>query len=204
MEFVWKIVLAMEFVWNIVSTATEFVQDSVSSIQNYETLDEKMVNLKRKMRGLESRARDVRMELDNSWPRRKRRQTVENWLANVEEMKTKLQQLEQNIRNRRFNNYLQLQNALHKCTVEREELHLEGAFPDGLTLTIPGSGQPRGSQLRCAACASTVAVPVQLATFTSSSLAQFVICGYQNIINLFFPAFLRSASQKSSPLSAIG
>ncbi|PON55750.1 LRR domain containing protein [Parasponia andersonii] len=119
----------------------EIVRDIVEGIRKFESLDDKILNLKRRMKDLESREEDVRTELldyEVPFSMRKRRKTVKNWLTNVREMKNQVEQIEQKVKRRRFYNYLQLQNTVDKVTEEVKELTQLGAFPEGLTVVAHG------------------------------------------------------------------
>ncbi|PON60502.1 AAA+ ATPase [Trema orientale] len=120
----------------------EIARDIMEKVRNFETLDYKMGILKRRMDDLSSREEDVRTELDyaDSLSMRKRRKTVENWLTHVGDVKNQVQQLEHEVRERRFYNYLQLQNTVDKVTEEVKELAQLGAFPEGVTLVARESG----------------------------------------------------------------
>ncbi|PON98083.1 NB-ARC domain, LRR domain containing protein [Trema orientale] len=107
--------------------------------RNFESLDEKMHRLKRKLDKLESKESDINEELTyaESLSLKKRRKSVETWLTNVERIKEQVQQMEQDVRQRRWYEFLKLQNSIERSTIEVEELIQEGRFSEGLTLAVP-------------------------------------------------------------------
>ncbi|GMN66545.1 hypothetical protein TIFTF001_035603 [Ficus carica] len=101
-------------------------------------LDEKMVTLKRKLQVLESKQDDVKEELkqvEYSFPTKKPRKEVHHWLAEIERLKTAVQQKEKGVHERRswWGNQ-ELRRSVDKLTTEVEELAEQSKFPRGLTL----------------------------------------------------------------------
>ncbi|GMN27984.1 hypothetical protein TIFTF001_051629, partial [Ficus carica] len=101
-------------------------------------LDEKMVTLKRKLQVLESKQDDVKEELkqvEYSFSTKKPRKEVHHWLAEVERLKTAVQQKEKEVHERRswWGNQ-ELRRSVDKLTTEVEELAEQSKFPRGLTL----------------------------------------------------------------------
>uniref|UniRef100_A0A2N9EX05 NB-ARC domain-containing protein n=1 Tax=Fagus sylvatica TaxID=28930 RepID=A0A2N9EX05_FAGSY len=99
------------------------------------SLDQKMQKLKRKLKDLSSREADVNKELEyaESISLKKRRQQVENWLKNVERIKSQVQSMEQALGERRLLGRVQLGKRVEELTGEVTQLVDQGNFPVGLT-----------------------------------------------------------------------
>ncbi|PON59263.1 NB-ARC domain, LRR domain containing protein [Parasponia andersonii] len=109
-----------------------------STIRNFGSLDEKMRRLKRKLETLESREDDINDELTyaESLSLKKRRKSVETWLTNVERVKKEVQLIANEVRERKWYEFLKLQTNIERSTTEVEELIHHGRFSGGLTLEV--------------------------------------------------------------------
>ncbi|CAL5402942.1 unnamed protein product [Camellia sinensis] len=99
--------------------------------------DEKMQILRNNFEALDSRAVDVKTEVEDAELRtgKKRKHEVENWLGNVERMKNGVQNLEQEVRERKIS-LLLLGNRVDKLNVEIAQLREQGSFQGGLLLDV--------------------------------------------------------------------
>ncbi|CAL5341899.1 unnamed protein product [Camellia sinensis] len=99
--------------------------------------DEKMQTLRNNFEALDSRAVDVKAEVEDAELRtgKKRKHEVENWLSNVERMRNGVQNLEQEVRERKIS-LLLLGNRVDKLNVEIAQLREQGSFQGGLLLDV--------------------------------------------------------------------
>ncbi|KAL7186364.1 hypothetical protein ACSBR2_028164 [Camellia fascicularis] len=99
--------------------------------------DEKMQTLRHNFEALDSQAADVKTEVDDAELRtgKKRKHEVENWLRNVERMKNGVQNLEQEVRERKIS-LLLLGNRVDKLNAEIARLREHGSFRGGLLLDV--------------------------------------------------------------------
>ncbi|THG22948.1 hypothetical protein TEA_019565 [Camellia sinensis var. sinensis] len=104
--------------------------------------DEKMQTLRNNLEALDSRAADVKAEVEDAelQTRKKQKHEVENWLRNVERMKNGFQNLEQEVRERKIS-LLLLGNRVDKLNAEIAQLHEQGSFQGGLLLDVIGKLQ---------------------------------------------------------------
>ncbi|KAI7992965.1 hypothetical protein LOK49_LG12G02760 [Camellia lanceoleosa] len=95
--------------------------------------EEKMKTLRNNFEALESQAADVKTEVEGAELQtgKKQKYEVENWLRNVERMKNEVQNLEQEVRERKIS-LLLLGNRVDKLTAEiallRKQCSFQGAF----------------------------------------------------------------------------
>ncbi|XP_060668474.1 probable disease resistance protein At4g27220 [Ziziphus jujuba] len=113
----------------------------VEGLKNFEGIDEKMEKLKRKFQHLKSREEDVKEELKyaEELSLKKPRKVVENWLTNVGNIKNSIEQIEEQVRERRWFSYMPLEMEMGKLTEQVTELIQQGGFPEGLTLQAHGN-----------------------------------------------------------------
>ncbi|GFZ04799.1 hypothetical protein Acr_17g0003710 [Actinidia rufa] len=106
----------------------------VQKINHFSGQDEKKQTLRKNLKTLSCRADDVKetVEAEEFRSGKKRKRVVDNWLGEVEEMKNKVQKLEE-IQESQISSLL-LGNRIDKLFKEIEELHEEGGFPGGLLL----------------------------------------------------------------------
>ncbi|KAL5549279.1 hypothetical protein UlMin_004510 [Ulmus minor] len=110
--------------------------DIVERVINFESLDEKMHRLKRKVEILQSREDDITEELEyaETLSVKKRRKEVDTWLKHVGILKDQVHQIEQEVTERRWYTYSKLQNHADQFAMEATELIQNGKFSEGLTL----------------------------------------------------------------------
>ncbi|GMP65689.1 hypothetical protein CsSME_00026381 [Camellia sinensis var. sinensis] len=99
--------------------------------------DEKMQTLRNNFEALDSLAADVKTEVEDAELRtgKKRKHDVENWLRNVERMKNGVQNLEQEVRERKIS-LLLLGNRVDKLNAEIAQLREQGSFQGKLLLDV--------------------------------------------------------------------
>ncbi|KAL5549280.1 hypothetical protein UlMin_004511 [Ulmus minor] len=110
--------------------------DIVERVINFESLDEKMHRLKRKVEILQSKEDDITEELEyaETLSVKKRRKEVDTWLKHVGILKDQVHQIEQEVQERRWYTYSKLQNRADQFAMEATELIQNGKFSEGLTL----------------------------------------------------------------------
>ncbi|KAL5545436.1 hypothetical protein UlMin_005123 [Ulmus minor] len=113
----------------------------VERVMNLESLKEKMNRLKRKMEVLESRECDITEELEfaESLSLKKPKKVVQTWLKHVGSLKNEVQQMDQQVQDRRWNTYLSLPKDVDRLANEATELFQNGNFAGGLTQEAYGS-----------------------------------------------------------------
>ncbi|KAH7544711.1 hypothetical protein FEM48_Zijuj01G0015300 [Ziziphus jujuba var. spinosa] len=112
------------------------IMDIVERFNNFDSLDDKMNRMKRKLIELESKEYDISEELKyaESLLLKKRKRSVENWLRNVESIKSQVQQIEQKVEERKWHTNLLLRNSVDTLITEVRELIEQSNFAEGLTL----------------------------------------------------------------------
>lgn len=121
----------------LVTIGMEYIELLIKGqLKYFETIDEKIQRLKRKLEALECREDDIKEELKSAEhiSLKKRRKEVENWLTDVGRMKNQVHQIEQQVPNRRWYTQLSLSKSMDKSASEITELIKQGGFPKGLTL----------------------------------------------------------------------
>ncbi|KAL5566221.1 hypothetical protein UlMin_029385 [Ulmus minor] len=119
--------------------------DIAKSLMNFESVNKKMVRLKRKVEDLESKEADITMELEEaeSSGLKKRRRVVDNWLGRVGNLRNEVQQREEKVRARGcvISNITELlQNDFDRLENEATELLQNGNFAEGLTVEADERG----------------------------------------------------------------
>ncbi|KAL5540007.1 hypothetical protein UlMin_043962, partial [Ulmus minor] len=119
----------------------DHTMEIVERVMNSESLKEKMNRLKRKMEVLESREGDITEELEyaESLSLKKPKKVVQTWLKHVRSLKNEVQQMDQQVQDRRWNTYLSLPNDVDGLAMRATELIQDGKFEGGLTLAAYGS-----------------------------------------------------------------
>ncbi|KAF3438300.1 hypothetical protein FNV43_RR21062 [Rhamnella rubrinervis] len=109
-----------------------------------ETEDIKLNKLKRKLKQLESKEHDFKVELEFAEDVRakKPRKEVQNWLQEVGRTKSEVQDLEARIKKKGILKNLTLRSSIDRHTTEVNQLIQRGVFSDGLTLQVCDSGVP--------------------------------------------------------------
>ncbi|KAL5566230.1 hypothetical protein UlMin_029394 [Ulmus minor] len=119
--------------------------DIAKSLVNFESVNKKMVRLKRKVEDLESKEADITKELEEaeSSGLKKRKRVVDNWLGRVGNLKNEVQQREEKVRARGWviSNITELfQNDVDRLVNEAAKLFQNGNFAEGLTAEADESG----------------------------------------------------------------
>ncbi|GMN64904.1 hypothetical protein TIFTF001_033973 [Ficus carica] len=112
----------------------ETVMDIVDRSMNFEPLTKKEVRLKSKLKHLESREDDIRIELEYAERLQlKRRKVVDNWLTNVANIKEQFQKVDKDIQEKKWYSY-GLRETVDELITEATELVQQSGFNEGLTL----------------------------------------------------------------------
>lgn len=115
------------------------MEQHVQSVIFPRVLEEKMRTLKRKFEDLESKTEDMEEELAVAEisSRKKRRKQVKTWIEQVESLKNRIQQAEQEVTESNLFTRAPLVRSVEKLTTEvTEHAEMGGEFPNGLTLEV--------------------------------------------------------------------
>ncbi|KAH7843916.1 hypothetical protein Vadar_022338 [Vaccinium darrowii] len=114
-------------------TLSRLILEQLSSIFK---LDENMQTLASKLEVLSCQETDINSELKNAelLKGKKRKREVENWLKNIEQKRSEVQTIEQELGERRIFSRVKYGKRVKKMIEEVEDLVQQGRFPEGIMI----------------------------------------------------------------------